>query len=69
MKSRFWKYLINDKETVKEFNERLQERLESLDRKLTKFAAGFYSCLFLIVLFIVSTVLLFSIFIAIFNIA
>lgn len=65
MKKTFWKNRSNDKKNSKAFH----KRLDSLDRKMTKFAAGFYSCLFLIILFIIITILFLSMIFAIFHVA
>lgn len=65
MKKSFWKYWSNDKETRKEWH----DRLESLERKLKDFEKAWYAFLFFNALVMIATVLLIIIFIAIFNIA
>ncbi len=65
MKKSFWKYWSNDKETRKEWH----DRLESLERKLKDFEKAWLAFLFFNILVIIATALLIIIFISIFNIA
>lgn len=65
MKKHFWKYWSNDKETRKEWH----DRLESLERKLKDFEKAWLAFLFFNILVIIATALLIIIFISIFNIA